>query len=74
MPHDKNNKVLNIGDKVMIEAVVTQVNMGEEFCNATMETVEPMYPGTYKTVITLNAKQVVKQEPNDDGQFLMSGC
>lgn len=74
MPHDKNNQLLKVGDKVMIEATVTSLQIGEEYCNVSLETTEPMFPAAYKSAMTLNAKQVVKQEPNDDGQFLMTGC
>jgi hypothetical protein len=34
------------------------VSTGEEYCNVNLETVEPMFPGEYKSAITLNAKQV----------------
>lgn len=60
MPHDRNGKLLEAGDSVKIDAVVKSVMTGEEYCNVTVETVEPMYPGDYKTTITLNAKQVEK--------------
>lgn len=60
MPHDKFGIELKPGDMVMIQATVLSVQPGEEFCNVSLETVEPMYPGTHKTAITANAKQVVK--------------
>ena len=60
MPHDKNGQLLAVGDKVTIEAVVTSVQTGEEYCNVGVETIEPMFPGEHKTGITLNAKQVIK--------------
>jgi hypothetical protein len=61
MPHDKNGNLLVKGDRVSLECVVKEVtSQGEEYCNVTLETVEPMYPGTHKTVVTANAKQVVR--------------
>lgn len=60
MPHDKNGHLLEVGDKVLVECEVKQVTTGEEYCNVTLETREPMYPGHHKSGITLNAKQVVK--------------
>lgn len=59
MPHDKNGNLLQVGDAVLIEATVTMVSTGEEYCNVTVSTVEKMFPGDYVTTITLNAKQVV---------------
>ncbi len=58
MPHDKNGNLLKEGDTVLIEATVRTIQTGEEYCNLTVDTVEPMYPGDSKTAITLNAKQV----------------
>lgn len=60
MPHDINGKVVAVGDTVIIRAKVLNVNMGEEYCNVTVETEQPMFPGTNKSQITLNAKQVEK--------------
>lgn len=58
MPHDKNGALLVEGDRVLIPCIVRSVTTGEEFCNVTLETEEPMFPGNQKTSITLNAKQV----------------
>ena len=60
MPHDKNGNVLAAGDEVIVRAKVTQVHTGEEYCNLTVETVEPMFPGDVKSTLTLNTKQVEK--------------
>lgn len=62
MLHDKNGKVLAAGDIVNVPCIVKTVMTGEEYCNVQMDTVEPMYPGEYKSNVTLNAKQVVKVE------------
>jgi hypothetical protein len=63
MPHDKNGKQLEAGDLVTVEAKVTSVQPGEDYCNVTVETVEPMFPGDNKSTITLNTKQVAKVDP-----------
>ncbi len=60
MPHDKHGNELKVGDKVTIECEVKNVDPHEDYCNLTVETVEPMHPGEDKTGITLNAKQVIR--------------
>jgi hypothetical protein len=62
MPHDKNGNLLSVGDRVNIVGVVKEIQPGDEFCNVTLETTEPMYPGDQKTAIVLNAKQVEKMD------------
>ena len=58
MPHDRKGHELQAGDLIMIEAIVRSVSPGEEYCNLTLDTVEPMYPADTKTCIVLNARQV----------------
>lgn len=60
MPHDINGYGLNAGDEVLVRCKVVTLHTADEYCNVTLETVEPMYPGQSKTGITLNARQVVK--------------
>jgi hypothetical protein len=60
MPHDKNGEVLAVGDRVTVLCEVKTIYLTEEFCNVTLETVEPMFPGDNRCGVTLNAKQVVK--------------
>jgi hypothetical protein len=67
MPHDRKGNLLSVGDHVIIEAGVTQVQAGEEYCNVTLQTIEPMYPGNSKSTLTLNAKQVTRTGANDEG-------
>lgn len=62
MPHDRNNQELKAGDRVNIACVVKEVHTGTDYCNITLETVEPMYPGNHKTTLVLNTKQVEKVE------------
>jgi hypothetical protein len=58
MPHDKNGNPLSVGDKVLVRAEITSVSQGEDYCNVSAVTLEPIYPGEAKTSLTLNAKQV----------------
>lgn len=62
MPHDLNGKPLAVGDRVTVPCSITSVIEGTDYCNVTLQTSEPMFPGNDKTTITLNAKQVVKSE------------
>lgn len=66
MPHDKNGAPLSVGDRVNIKAVITSTSEGEEYCNLSLETEEVMFPGNNKTVLSLNAKQVVRE--TEDGR------
>jgi hypothetical protein len=65
--HDKNGKLLNIGDKVIVECVVenTYATENDGFCNITVKTVEPMFPTEHPTTITFNSKQVISQEESE---------
>lgn len=60
MPHDVKGRLVEPGDKVLIEAVVESVNPGEEYCNVTVKTARPMKPSDSPTTIVLNAHQVEK--------------
>lgn len=60
MPHDKFNRILNIGDEVVIKAKVSVVCSGDEYCNVTVITQEPMPPYKDGTAIVLNTRQVEK--------------
>lgn len=59
MPHDKNGKLVEKGAKVRVDFVVTEVYQteGDGYCNASLETVEPMFPTENKCHLTVNAKQ-----------------
>ena len=60
MPHDKNGQVLQEGDRVLIEAVVTGIYPSDDFCNLNLSTVEPMFPSENPTTLVLNTRQVEK--------------
>ncbi len=59
MPHDRDGRVINPGDTVLVPCRVLVVHNGEEYCNVDLETSQPMYPGDSRTKIVLNARQVV---------------
>ena len=58
MPHDKNGQILKVGDHVTIEAVITAIGSGEDYCNATARTVASMPPYAEGTSISMNTKQM----------------
>lgn len=60
MPHSKSGKVLEVGDRVVIECTVKSICAGEEFCNITLESVEGRKPDGFKETITLNAAVIEK--------------
>lgn len=60
--HDKNGKPLKIGDRVRMEAVITEGHAGEDYCNATIESVEPRRPDGLKERCTLNTGVLEKVE------------
>ena len=57
MPHDRNGMPIEVGDTVTVEAIVTRVEMFEEYCNVTIETTQAMHPSSSHSTLTLNAKQ-----------------
>lgn len=64
MPHDRDGTLLKVGNTVMVPARVKELHDTEEYCNVTLETLQPMHPGNVRSTLVLNAKQVVK---HDDG-------
>lgn len=62
MPHDRNGKLLEVGDLVLIEARIETITPAEDYCNLTVKTVLPMPPYDSGTSITLNTRQVSKAE------------
>lgn len=62
MPHDRNNEPLKEGDIVHVPCIVKSVQIGEEYCNVSLETIYPMPPYTTPNTLTLNTRQTVKVE------------
>lgn len=58
MPHDKFGAEVKAGDQVVLRCKVLSVQAHADFCNCTLETVEPLHPGQHKTAVTCNAGQV----------------
>jgi hypothetical protein len=59
MPHDRDGELLKVGDEVNIPCRVKEIQMTEEFCNCTLESNQPMYPGNNRSSFVVNTKQVV---------------
>ena len=57
MPHDRNGRVLEVGDHVLVPCVVDSITTGEEYCNVTLKTLINMPPKDYPETIVLNTKQ-----------------
>ena len=65
MPHDQNGNLLRVGDQINVPAVITNICEGEEYCNVTLETIYPMYPGDSKSMWSaVNTRQTVKTPVN----------
>lgn len=58
--HDKNGNLIKKGDKVLIEAIVTQTIATDEFCNVSLGIGFDAEHGPHNIhcTVTLNAKQV----------------
>lgn len=58
--HDRNGTPLQKGDTVLVEAIVTEVYAGEDFCNLQLKTVEGRRPdGLKETISAINTGVVV---------------
>ncbi len=60
MPHDKNGRVVEPGQRVTVEFIVKHVHQAEDYCNVDLESVERM-PGNDTTIslTAINTRQVV---------------
>ena len=59
MPHDMNGNILKVGDIVSIPCRITQIQLGEDYCNVSLETVKTMPPeNKYTSSYSLNTKQI----------------
>lgn len=58
--HDKNGKQIKAGDKVTIEAFITDTAASDEFCNVTLAIGKDKEHGAFniQSTVVLNAKQV----------------
>lgn len=62
MPHDRDGKLLHVGDLVLVPCRIKSITQEELYCNATLETRHPMPPYENPTTITLNARQIVLEQ------------
>lgn len=59
--HDRNGQALQVGDKVTIEAVITELHPTEDYCNVTLETVHGRRPdGLKEKIYAINTGVVDK--------------
>jgi hypothetical protein len=59
--HDANGSLLKVGDKVLIPAVITEFDGGEEFCNARLQSTMGRRPdGHVELFDWINTGVVVK--------------
>jgi hypothetical protein len=66
MPHDKNGRLLEVGNMVTVRCKIKAIQISEEYCNLNLETETPMYPLDSRTGLSLNAKQVEKLGPSSE--------
>lgn len=61
--HDRNGQLLAKGDKVIVEAVITDLSATEDYCNVTLETVYGRRPdGAKEHIHAINTGVVEKVE------------
>jgi len=65
MPHDRNGKLIQVGDAVFVRCTIQALHLSQDYCNVTLKTVIPMPPYPDGTILELNAKQVEKPEEED---------
>jgi hypothetical protein len=70
--HDCKGRPLVPGDTVLVPFKITQTYATEEYCNALLETVASMFPGTSKTSLTVNTQQVIRANDGDDASFTVT--
>jgi 5-methylcytosine-specific restriction enzyme A len=59
--HDANGTPLNVGDKVLIPAVVTELHAGDDYCNVSLETTLGRRPDAMKERLSgINTGVLVK--------------
>lgn len=58
--HDRNGTELKVGDVVMVEAIVTQLQPNDDYCNVNLETVDGRRPdGAKETISAINTGVLV---------------
>lgn len=62
MPHDRDGRPLRVGDVAIVPVIIKEIHQTADWCNVTVETSEPMWPGHKYTTIVLNSAQVIGME------------
>lgn len=58
--HDKNGTELKKGDVVLVPAVITELQAGEDYCNVTIQSVHGRRPdGSKETISAINTGVLV---------------
>ncbi len=59
--HDANGTLLKVGDRVLIPAIIKRLDIGEEFCNVSLETTLGRRPDKAKESISaINTGVLIK--------------
>jgi hypothetical protein len=76
--HDKNGNSLKVGDKVTVEAVITETHASEEYCNVTLGVGYGQEHGPFNVhnICVVNARQVeliesLPEAAPEEKEFLM---
>ena len=65
--HDARNKLLKVGDTVLIPAVVTELHATEDYCNVTVETQIGRRPdGAKERIYAINTGVMLKVAAKDE--------
>lgn len=64
--HDRDGKPVKVGDLVLVPCRVEQTHATEEFCNATLRTLYPMYPSDRHDTVVVNTRQLVVVEKGSE--------
>ena len=67
--HDAKGQPLSLGDIVLVPCKIAETYATDEYCNVQLKTLAPMHPTDVPTTITLNAKQVIRANADDDTSF-----
>lgn len=62
MPHDKDGKLLNVGDRVSVVFTVKEIHMADDYCNTTLVIPGEHGPKNVVSTLVCNAKQTSKIE------------
>ena len=65
MPHDANGRLLKVGDTVIVECIIENIQMQDEYCNVNLKTKIPMPPYKEGYSLTLNTKQTMLYGRNE---------